>query len=148
VTVRRRPRRRARGVVVDSTTALDLKAFDPVLELGPVGQTVWDLFADDTPFWWDAADIPMVSVMCSALDAVEVANSPDSTEKAAGRAAIFKEWRSLADQLGLSPTSRGRLKMTEAQGVVAAKKVEAMEDSRARQKKAQAMDLDELAGDD
>ena len=41
-------------------------------------------------------------------------------------AAIIKEWRALATELGMSPTSRGRLKLTEAQGVVAARKVEQM----------------------
>lgn len=148
MTARRRPRRRARGLVADPTTTLDLDGHNPVLELNEAGQAVWDHYVDETPFWWDGADIPLISVYCAAADAVEQALGPDSTEKAAGKAAIVKEYRSLADHLGVTPVSRGRLKMTEAQGVVAAKKVEAMEDDRDRRKKTQAMDIDELAADE
>jgi len=138
---RRRPRRRARGLVADPTTTLDLAGYEPALELDKRGQELWDQFADEPPFWWDGADVPMVAVLCATLDAVGAALKSNDVSPA-GKAAIVKEWRTLADQLGLSPTSRGRLKMTEAQGAVAAKKVESM-----GAKRAQAIDIDELDDD-
>lgn len=139
---RRRPRRRARGLVADPTTTLDLNDFEPAVHLNKRGQALWDQLADEPPFWWEGADVPMVAVLCATLDAVSAAlRSTDVSP--AGKAAIVKEWRSLADQLGMSPTSRGRLKMTEAQGAVAAKKVEAMGEP----KRTKAIDIDELDAD-
>lgn len=140
--MRRRERIRQKTQAVDSTTALDLTNYACAVKLQTRGQRLWDGFVDDTPFWWDAADLPMVNILCAATDAVGKALT-DTDVSPAGRAAIVKEWRSLAAELGLSPTSRGRLKMTEAQASRAAKKVEAMEDEHGR-RRADPIDIDDL----
>lgn len=144
VTVRRRPRLRSKGLVVDSTTTLDLAASQPPVQLKTAGKALWEQLTADPPFWWTEADVPMVGVLCAATDAVAQAmRSADASP--AARAAILKEWRSLADQLGMSPTSRSRIKLTEGQAVVAAKRAEAM--AGHVEPEPEAMDIDELVGD-
>lgn len=124
--VRRRPRNRAKGLVVDTTTTVDLSNYIPVFEIGEAGEEVLAQIREASPFWIDEADLIVVSALCVAADAVERAMGPSGTP--AGRAAVLKEFRSLAGELGLSPTSRGRLKLSEAQSAVAAKRAEAMTD--------------------
>lgn len=129
--------------MVDSTTALDLTEHAPLIALRTRGRRLWDTFVEDPPYWWTDADIPAAAMLCAATDATGAALTSTETS-AAGKAALLKEWRSLADQLGLTPTSRGRMKLTEGQAVVAASKVEAMEAKRGDRRRSEAMDLDEL----
>ncbi len=125
-----------------------MTAVDPPVALNTRGQALWDHFADDPPFWWDPHDVYMAGLLCATTDQVVKAFRSNATS-AAGKAAIVKEARSIADQLGLSPTARSRLKMTEAQAVTAAKRVEAMEEAqREHERRDTAIDLDELVGDD
>ena len=122
--VHKRPRLRSKGLVVDTTTSVDLTAYEPLvtLEPGGKGEKLWDQMATDTPFWWTEADIPTVGVLCAYTDTV--VDVLDGDGSPAGKAAVIKEWRSLADQLGMTPTARSRLKLTEAQAVTAAKRAE------------------------
>lgn len=144
---RRRPRLRAGKTPTDPTTTLDLTGHDPVFALRTkAGKAQWKRLAADPPYWWDAADIPMVEVLCLATDAVAIAMQPGSASEA-GRAAVLKEWRSLASELGMSPTSRSRLRLATAQGVVAAEKAEQMRSERDNDDEAEPMDLDLLDGD-
>jgi len=86
----------------------------------------------------------MAAMLCLATDATRQALT-DPDVSAAGKAALLKEWRSVADQLGLTPVSRGRMKLTEGQAVVAAKRVEAM--GAKEQPRADPIDLDDLLPD-
>ena len=84
----------------------------------------------------------MVGMLAVATDAVAAAmNDPEATP--AARAAILKEWRSYADALGLSPTARSRLRLTEAQAVTAARRAEAIGKPEA----APVFAVDDLLGD-
>lgn len=133
---RKRPRLRSKGLVVDPTTTLDLSNIQPLLPLESKGRELWDYLAADPPFWLTEADVPMVAVWCAATDAVKAALSTVPIGKngdhelpaasVAQQAAIIKEWRALADQLGMTPTSRSRLKLTEAQAVTAARRAQAL----------------------
>lgn len=121
---RNKERNRAQGLVVDPTTALDLREVTPLLPLGEPGEKLWDWMASEPPFWWDPADVPAFMVLCKATDTLAEAfqvSSPNAI------AAMMKEWRSLAGELGITCTARGRLKLTEAQGVAAARKAEQLE---------------------
>lgn len=129
--------------MVDSTTALELDGYVPPVALKAAGKRLWDELAADVPFWWSEADVPMVGMLCAATDAVSAAMRSSDTS-AAGRAAILKEWRSIADQLGMSPTSRSRIKLTEGQAVVAAKRAEAIEQAGQAPDRAPVFDVDEL----
>lgn len=143
--MRRRARIRQKALVVDDTTTVDLTAYEPPIELRTRGQFLWMQLAGDPPFWWTEQDLPTAAMLCAATDATgDALDDPD--QSAAGKAALLKEWRSLAGELGLSPTSRGRLKLTEAQGVAAAKKIEQM-DADNKRKQTAAVDIDELMGD-
>jgi len=137
---RRRPRRRAQSLVVDTTTTLDL----PPTPVALTGADLWTSWTADPPFWWSAEDLPMAAMLCLATDATRQALT-DPDVSAAGKAALLKEWRSVADQLGLTPVSRGRMKLTEGQAVVAAKRVEAM--GAKEQPRADPIDLDDLLPD-
>jgi len=141
---RNRERIRRKALVADSTTALELSNVTPHLPLkarGP-GQKLWKQFQAETPFWWNAADVPTAATLCAVTDTLKQAlDDPDTS--AAGKASLIKEWRSLAGELGMSPTSRGRLRLTEAQSSVAAKKVEALE-SKQRKKRSGTIDVDDL----
>jgi len=140
---RQRERIRRKALVADSSTALDLTNIEPMIPLKARGRKLWDQLAAETPYWWNAADIPTAMMLCIATDAVSSAltkGSPNAT------ASIIKEWRSLAGELGMSPTSRGRLRLTEAQSTVASKRVEALEADRDRAR-ANVIDLDELLTD-
>lgn len=143
--MRRRARNRAKGLVADSTTALNLDDVDPLVPVKDRGAAMWEEFRRATPFWWTEQDLAAASMLCAATD-VTVAALRSTKTSPAGKAALLKEWRSLAGELGLSPTSRGRLKLTEAQSAVAAQRVEAIETEQDR-RRGQALDLDDL-GDD
>lgn len=140
--MRRRPRLRAKGLVADSTTTVDLSAYEPALTLrkGSKGEKLWDQLTTDTPFWWTEADIPTVGMLCAYTNTVAAALN-DTDGSPAGKAAAVKEWRSLADQLGMTPTARSRLKLTEAQAVTAARRAEALGDDAGGP---DPIDLDEL----
>lgn len=140
--MRRRPRLRAKGLVADSTTTVDLSAYEPALTLrkGSKGEKLWDQLTADTPFWWTEADIPTVGMLCAYTNTVAAALN-DADGSPAGKAAAVKEWRSLADQLGMTPTARSRLKLTEAQAVTAARRAEALGDDDGGP---DPIDLDEL----
>lgn len=129
---------------MDSTTTLDLAAARPPVQLKTAGRQLWDQLAAEPPFWWTEADVPMAGMLCAATDAVAQAMRSADTSPA-GRAAILKEWRSIADQLGMSPTSRSRIKLTEGQAVVAAKRAEAM--AGQAEPELNVLDIDELVGD-
>lgn len=143
--MQRRERNRAKGLVVDPTTALDLAEVKPAIVLKARGKALWKQFADDPPFWWESADIPAAGILCAATDQLAAAFS-DPMTSASQSAAMLKEWRSLAGELGLTPTARGRLKLKEAQGVAAARKVEAMEAERA-EREFDVFDVDDLVAD-
>ena len=143
--MRRRERIRRKALVVDDTTTLDLDAYTPQLQLGDHGRGLWDQLAADPPFWWTEQDLPAASLLCGAWQStVEALADPDTSE--AGKAILLKECRQFFNELGLTPTARGRLKLTEAQGVAAAKKIEQLEADNKR-KNTQAVDIDELVGD-
>lgn len=144
---RKRQQIRRKALVADTTTALDLSNVKPHLPLKArgAGTKLWKQFETETPFWWNAADIPTAATLCAVTDTLKQALDDDETS-AAGKAALIKEWRSLAGELGLSPTSRGRLKLTEAQSSVAAKKVEALE-AKQRKKRSGPIDVDDLLED-
>lgn len=144
--MRRRERIRRKALVVDDTTTLDLDTYEPQLQLGERGQGLWNQLADDPPFWWTAHDLPTAAMLCGAWDAATIALA-NPNESANGKATILKEARQWFSELGLSPTSRGRLKLTEAQGVAAAKKIEQLEADQKR-KATSAANLDELMADD
>ena len=129
---------RARPLIVDPTTTVDLAAYDPPIETRGAGGMLLLQLNADTPYWLDGADLPMVAMLAAATDAVADALK-DKDASPASRAAIIKEWRSLASELGLSPTSRSRLRLTEAQAVTAARRAEAL-----AEKRNPAMDLDDL----
>lgn len=139
--MRRRPRIRQKALVVDDTTTLDMSTVTPHLSLDAEGQALWDYYAAEPPFWWTHVDIPSLVNLCVMTDQLARARHDGASE--AGMAAISKEVRQWAGELGLTPTSRGRLKLTEAQGVAAAKKIEQMEADYKRKTTA-ALDIDEL----
>lgn len=140
---RQRERIRRKALVADSSTTLDLSNVEPMIPLKARGRKLWGQLAAETPYWWNAADIPTAMMLCVATDAVSASLTKGSAN---ATAAIIKEWRSLAGELGLSPTSRGRLKLTEAQSTVASKRVEALEAER-RKADANVIDIDDLIND-
>lgn len=141
---RNRAQIRRKALVADTSTALDLSNVKPHLPLKTRGKALWKQFETETPFWWNSADVPTAAVLCAATDTLwQTLSDPDTS--AAGKAAMLKEWRTYAGELGMSPTSRGRLRLTEAQSTVAAKKVETME---ADNKRRGAIDLNKLLDDE
>ena len=120
-----------------------MSSYRPTVPLRTAGKAMWEDLAADPPFWWTEADLPMASMLAVATDAVAAAMRSADTSPA-GKAAILKEWRSIADQLGMSPTSRSRIKLTEGQAVVAAKRAEAIEHAGAAPDRAPVFDVDEL----
>lgn len=135
--MRRRARIRQKALVVDDTTTVDLADYEPAVELHTPGRHLWQQFAADPPFWWTEADLPTVALLCNAMDDLAVMDA------GAGKATMYKEARQLLGELGLSPTSRGRLKLTEAQGAAAAKRIEQL-DADNQRKQTAALDLDDL----
>lgn len=114
------------------------------MKLQSTGLALWEQLTADPPFWWTEADVPMVGMLCVAADAVA---SAMRTGSPAGRAAVLKEWRSIADQLGMSPTSRSRIKLTEGQAVVAARRAEALADAGQAEPEREPIPVDELVTD-
>lgn len=149
---RKRPRLRTNGLKVEPhARELDLRNVAPLLPLKSAGRKHWDLIASDPPFWLTEADVPTIGVWCAATDMVKAATG---TIKMGGhdvpaapfsqQAAAIKEWRALADQLGMTPTARSRLRLTEAHAAAAARKVT---DPNAPRTPAP-IDLDDLLADD
>ena len=138
---RQRAQIRRKPVVADSSTALDLSNVKPHLPLKARGKQLWEYYAAETPFWWNAADIPTFAKLCALAD--DIATARKNGTSAAGIAALSKEERNRENELGLSPTSRSRLRLTEAQSTMAAKRAEAMGDRQTKQ----AIDLDDLVDD-
>lgn len=120
---RKRPALRTNGLKIDPNAHdLDLHNVAPLLPLRSKGKKLWDQIASDVPFWLTDADVPTVGMLCAWTDSVaSIIVDPDIT--AAGKAAAVKEWRALADQLGMTPTARSRLRLTEAHAAAAARKV-------------------------
>ncbi len=141
----RRPQRRTKALKVDHRDLLALDEFAPLAPLRTNGKRVWDHLEENTPFWFTAADVPMITLLCLSADAVSAAMRGDTS--AAGRAAILKEARSIGDQLGLSPTSRSRLRLTEAQAATHARKAGADDDDQGDDGMADVIDIDDLLDD-
>ncbi len=148
---RRRPRLRSKGTAVDPTTTIDMSDAEPIVTLrkGSRGDRLWQDFQADPPHWWNDHDVPMAGMLCAMTNQVATAFGTSSEASEAGKAALIKEWRSLADQLGLSPTARSRLRMTTAQGVVAAEKAEDLRRQRGEEGEPEpgVIDIDELVSD-
>ena len=143
---RNRERIRRKALVADSSTALDLDNVSPHLAFKTEGKALWEQYAAETPFWWNSADVGTFVTLCAVTDTLATALRSTKVS-AAGKASLIKEWRSLAGELGLSPTSRGRLRLTEAQSTVAAKKVEVIEAKQKRKKRSGPIDVDDLVDD-
>ncbi len=143
-----RHRNRAKGLTVDPDRRADFAGFEPPVKLHTRGQRLWDQLEEDPPFWLTDADLPYVAIWCAATDTLGTAlGSAKATE--AGKAALLKEWRQFAEKLGMTPQTRGQLKMTEAQSAVAAQRAKEMQEGengggRARRG---AIPVDELEDD-
>lgn len=128
---RKRPALRTNGLKVDPNQPdLDLRNVQPLLPLKSKGRKLWDRIADQPPFWLTDADVPAIGMLCAATDAVanalgtvKLGNHDVPAATVPQQVAIIKEWRALADQLGMTPTARSRLRLTEAHAAAAARKV-------------------------
>lgn len=143
---RNRERIRRKPLVADTTTAMDLSNVKPHLALKPrgAGRKVWEHYTTETPFWWNSADITALTLLCSLMDDIDQARKDDTS--ASGLSTLYKEARQMINELGATPTARTRLKMTEAQSSIAAKKVEALEEKQRKQRSGP-IDVDELLDD-
>lgn len=141
---RKRNQLRRTPLVVDTTTALDLSNVKPHLTLKAPGKAVWNLYVANMPFWWTAADIATFAQYCAATDDLEAARKSGST--GTPLSVLHNQVRQLAIELGLTPASRQRLKLTEAQSAIAAKKVEALEAKQRKTRKGP-IAVDELVDD-
>ncbi len=142
-----RPRlRNERGLPADPGNPVDFESHKPVTPTlnGGAGDNLRRHFIEHTPFWWNEEDLPMVDVFCSTTDAL-VAAMNDPEEKASSKAALVKEWRAVADHLGVTPASRSRLKVHESKAAIAAGRVKAaLEEEQERAAAKSFIDLDDL----
>ncbi len=140
--VRRRERIRQKRQEVDPTARLDLSEWE--LALPPrtrAGRRLWARIVESPPYWWNMADVFMAELLVTAEDNVAISMQPGAASPTS-RATAIKEFRMVAAELGLSPTSRGRLKLTEAKGAVAARRANELGNSH--DDGHDAIDVDEL----